>query len=78
MSEQVQTASFLIRVLQFPQEGILPLSLVKGLEAKAPAFWKWANAVIAEESVTYIWDLENVASQTKKRIAQFKAADAAK
>jgi len=60
-------------VLEFPQHGVLPQSLVKGLEAKAPAFWKWANAVIAKDSVRYIWDAEAVADRTKAKIAKNKA-----
>lgn len=46
---------------------------MKGLEAKAPAFWKWANAVIAKNSVRYIWDAEAVADRTKAKIAKNKA-----
>lgn len=75
---EVQTASFLLRVLELPDYGILPKSLTKGLEAKAPAFWKWANAVIAKESVRYIWNAEQVADRTKAKIAQLKEQAASK
>jgi glutathione S-transferase len=67
-----------LRALEFPQYGILPQSLTKGLETKAPAFWKWANAVIAKESVRYIWDGQAVADRTKARIAKLKAEAASK
>ncbi|EDN96994.1 hypothetical protein SS1G_01922 [Sclerotinia sclerotiorum 1980 UF-70] len=36
---------------------------------KAPAFWKWANAVSKEKSVTYIWDEEATA---KRLLARYK------
>ena len=71
MRMQVQTGSFLLRVLSFPKyEGLLPKSILTGLETKAPAFWTWANTVVKEESVTYIWDEKNVAEKTLARIAK--------
>ena len=73
-SEQVQTGSFLLRLLSFPKyEGPLPKSILKNLETKAPNFWKWANAVVKEESVTYIWDEKTVAERTAARIEKLKA-----
>ena len=74
----MQTGSFLLRILSFPKYEILPKSLLADLESKAPAFWKWANAVIKEESVNYIWDEELVATKTKERILKNKEAAAAK
>jgi glutathione S-transferase len=72
---QVQTGSFLLRVLSFPKyEGLLPKSLPTTLESKAPAFWKWANEVIKEKSVTYIWNEKAVAERTQERIAKLAAA----
>jgi glutathione S-transferase len=59
--------------LGFPKYGIIPQSILTNLEAKAPAFWKWANAVVKEESVTYIWDEKSVAERTKARIAKLNA-----
>lgn len=58
-------------MLSFPKyEGLLPKSVLTGLEAKAPAFWNWANAVVKEDSVTYIWDEKNVAERTLARIVK--------
>ena len=58
-------------MLSFPKyEGLLPKSILTGLETKTPAFWKWANAVVKEESVTYIWDEKNVAERTLARITK--------
>ena len=72
---QVQTGSFLLRVLSFPKyDGLLPKSVLTTLESKAPAFWKWANAVAQEKSVTYIWNEKVVAERTQERIAKLAAA----
>ena len=75
---QVQTGSFILRLLSFPKyEGLYAPSLLPSLEEKAPAFYKWANAVVKENSVNYIYDEEKVATRTKARFAQFAAAAAA-
>jgi len=70
---EVLTGSFLLRLLAFHKYDILPKSVPTSLEAKAPAFWKWANAVVKENSVTYIWDEKHVAERTKIRIAKLTA-----
>jgi glutathione S-transferase len=44
------------------------------LETKAPAFWKWANAVVKEKSVNYIWDEQRIVEKTKFRLANTAAA----
>lgn len=67
--------SFLIRLLsqakpKYASLNLIPTSLLKGLEAEAPNFWKWANAVIKEKSVNYIFDEEAVAKRTSERIAK--------
>jgi glutathione S-transferase len=69
---QVQTASFILRVLSFPQHGLLPSTLTTSLQEKAPKFWLWASKVVKEEGVTYIWDEKKVAEGTKTRIAAMK------
>jgi glutathione S-transferase len=67
---QVQTGSFILRVLSFPNyDALLPASVISALESKAPAFWKWANAVVKEQSVTYIWNEKVVAERTQTRFA---------
>jgi len=52
----------------------LPASVLTSLESKAPNFYKWANAVVKEESVNYIWDEKKVAEGTLARINKAKAA----
>jgi glutathione S-transferase len=43
------------------------------LEKRAPAFYKWANAVVKEKSVNYIWNEERVITNTKNRLAKTAA-----
>ncbi|EPE31116.1 Thioredoxin-like protein [Glarea lozoyensis ATCC 20868] len=66
---EVQTASFVIRLLSFGKVDILlPPSFLPALEKDAPNFWKWANALTKEESVTYIWDEKKVTEGTITRL----------
>jgi len=74
---EVLTGSFLLRVLthpKYPELNLIPKSFLTNLETKAPAFYKWANAVIQEKSVTYIWDEKAVAERTAARIHKATAA----
>lgn len=72
------TASFVLRVIDLAGvEELVPKSILGSLEKKAPAFYKWANDVTKQKSVTYIWDKEGVAERTKTRIAK-QNAEAAK
>jgi len=75
---EVQTGSFLLRLLSFPKhEVLLPKSLPGLLEAKAPNFWKWASAVVKEKSVTYIWDEKAVVEGTLARFERLRQEAAA-
>ncbi|KAL5341905.1 thioredoxin-like protein [Aspergillus crustosus] len=69
------TGSFLLRVLSLwkPQYGLLAENLPQLLESRTPKFYQWAKAVVAEESVNYIWDEELVGNRTA---AKWKAAKA--
>jgi glutathione S-transferase len=60
--------------LSFPKYDLLPKSILTTLEDKAPAFWKWANAVVQEKSVNYIWDEKAMAEKMKERMAKLAAA----
>ncbi|KAL2060879.1 hypothetical protein VTL71DRAFT_8931 [Oculimacula yallundae] len=74
---EVQTGSFILRILGLPKYeelNLLPKSILTGLETKTPAFWKWANAVVAEKSVNFIYDDKTIAERTASRIAKMKAA----
>ncbi|KAF3390962.1 hypothetical protein DPV78_010822 [Talaromyces pinophilus] len=66
---EVQTGSFLLRVLTLPNyDDILPCFILEVLQTKAPNFWKWANAVVAEKTVTCVWDEIDVVKRTIARI----------
>lgn len=56
------------------QEELIPKSALKSFEARAPAFWKWANAVIQEKSVNGIYDEQGVADRSAQRIKKMLAA----
>ncbi|KAF2812398.1 thioredoxin-like protein [Mytilinidion resinicola] len=66
------TAPFALRNSSLSKHGALPASLGKGLDA-LPNYSKWAKAVIAQESVTYIYDEEAVVKGTVARVAKLKA-----
>jgi len=68
---EVNTGSFILRILSAGTHDIGSASLNAKLEAQTPAFWKWANAVITNEHVTAgIWDEKKVNERTKKRFAK--------
>jgi len=74
---EVLTASFVLRIIDFAgTEELIPGSILESLESKAPKFYYWANEVVKQKSVTYIWDKEAVIERTKVRIAK-QVADAA-
>jgi glutathione S-transferase len=58
-----------LRLLTYGKhEQLLPSSFLTTLEKDAPTFWKWANAVVREESVTYIWNEQKVVEGTIARL----------
>ncbi|KAJ4989751.1 glutathione S-transferase domain-containing protein [Stagonosporopsis vannaccii] len=67
------TAPFILRIDSFSRNGLLPKSVLEGLEA-LPNFNKWSQAVIKEDSVTYIWDEASVIHATKKKFESLKAS----
>ena len=72
---QVLTGPFLLRALSFgkPEYGIMSPKTNTLLEDKAPKFKAWAEKVVQEPSVTYIWDEKMVAKQTKARMTKMAA-----
>jgi glutathione S-transferase len=53
---------------------LAPASLTTALETKTPHFWKWANAVVKDKNVNYIWNEESFIEKTKVRLAKQAAA----
>lgn len=67
------TGPFLLRVLTLPKyEQLVPSFVPKGLEDKAPNFWRWAQAVTVEKSVSAVWDEELVVRRTLERIDKMR------
>ncbi|KAL1591782.1 hypothetical protein SLS60_011781 [Paraconiothyrium brasiliense] len=65
------TAPFLLRAYLFPNNGLLPTSLLNDLSEKAPKFDKWAKATMKHPSVSDgIWDEEKVVANIKKRMGK--------
>lgn len=65
-------APFLLRLYALSNGELLPTSLKAGIE-KLPNTGKWAEHVLKQESLLYIWDEEKVVSKTAARIAKMKA-----
>lgn len=69
---EVNVAPFLLRIYALSTGEVLPKSVKEGLE-KLPNFSKWVQATITKESVTYIWNEENIVSRTAARIEKMRA-----
>lgn len=67
---EVQTGSFLLRILGFakPEHGLVSAKLPE-LLLKAPRFKRWAEATVAQESVNFIWQEKVVADKTRAKFA---------
>jgi glutathione S-transferase len=70
--DQVNIAPFLLRIYALSNGEILPKSVKAGLEG-LPNFSKWAKATTSRNSVTSIWNAEQVVSKTTIRIQRMKA-----
>jgi glutathione S-transferase len=63
--------------MTFPKHNLAALSILSALESEAPNFYKWANAVVAEKSVTCIWDEQRTIETSKAKVAKVHAQQAA-
>ena len=72
MDLQALTAPFVIRYQTFGETGLMPKSMLKGLDA-LPNYSKWSKAVRAEDSVTYVFNGPKIAAGMAERIAKLKA-----
>lgn len=66
------TAPFVIRYHEFGETGLMPKSMLEGLDA-LPNYSKWSKAVRAEDSVTYVFDGPATAKRMAERIEKMKA-----
>lgn len=69
-------APFLLRFYACSEAGLMPKSIKEGIK-KLPNTGKWAEHVLKQESVLYIWDEEKVIARTGARIAKMKEQKAA-
>ena len=69
---EVIVAPFLLRFYALSNGELLPKSLKEGVQ-KLPNTGKWAEAVLKQESLLYIWDEEKVVKRSAERIAKMKA-----
>lgn len=69
---QALTAPFVIRFQTLGETGLMPKSMLKGLDA-LPNYSKWSKAIGAEDSVTYVFDGPKVARSIAERIEKLKA-----
>jgi glutathione S-transferase len=69
------TGSFLLRFLSLhkPEYGLLAPELPELLEKRTPKFLSWAQKVVAQESVNYIWDEKVVGERSAKKWKGAKA-----
>jgi len=67
------TAPFVLRLHAYSSAGLLNETLNEKLKM-LPNYSKWADEVVKQESVTYIWNEETTMERTKKRIEKMKAA----
>jgi glutathione S-transferase len=65
------TAPFVLRVYALTRYGLLPQSVVEGLD-KLPSFSKWAGEVVRQESVLYVWDEGPTIEGTRRKIESLK------
>ena len=63
----------MVRFQTYAQEGLLPKSFLKGLDA-LPNYSKWSKAIHERHEVMYVFDGPGIAASTAKRIEAMRAA----
>ena len=71
-TEQALTASFVVRYRASAEHGLMPKSMLEGLDA-LPNYSRWSKAIHEQDAVMYIFDGPSFASATAKRIEKMKA-----
>lgn len=70
--KQAIIAPFLLRFYSLSQDGELMPKFVKERMQKLPNFGKWADNLLKQDSVLYIFDEQKVLDRTKMRISKMK------
>jgi hypothetical protein len=67
------TGPFILRVWALPKyEQLVPGFVPQALQDRAPNFWKWVRAIVAEPPVTAVWDEGLVVARTFDKIEKQK------
>ena len=69
---QALTAPFVVRYNAIADTGLMPKSMLKGLDA-LPNYNKWSKAIHGEDSVTYVFDGPTIAKGMVERVEKMKA-----
>ena len=69
---QALTAPFVLRYRAFAQKGLMPQSVLAGLDA-LPNYSKWSKALHEQDAVTFVFDGPTLADKTAEKIAKMKA-----
>ena len=69
---QALTAPFVVRYKAFADTGLMPKSLLEGLDA-LPNYSKWSKAIHGEANVTADFDGPTIAKATVERVEKMKA-----
>jgi glutathione S-transferase len=67
------TAPFVLRLHAYSTSGLLPEGLNDDLKS-LPNYTKWADNLVKQESVIYIWNEEDIVKRTKARMEKMKQA----
>ena len=65
-------APFLLRFYTLSKAGLMPKSLKENID-KLPNTGEWAEHVLKQKSLLYIWNEENVLTKTAARLEKLKA-----
>lgn len=69
---QVMVAPFALRIFALSRGGVMPSSVVDGLEDKAPNFYRWAHAVMEHPSVRTVFEKGDVVEATRHRVVPMR------
>lgn len=69
---EVMVAPFALRIFALSRGGVMPSSVVDGLEDKAPNFYRWAHAVMEHPSVRTVFEKGDVVEATRHRVVPMR------
>ncbi|KLU90556.1 hypothetical protein MAPG_10408 [Magnaporthiopsis poae ATCC 64411] len=69
---EVMVAPFALRIFALPRAGVMPSSVIDGLEDKAPNFYRWAHAVMEHPSVRTVFEKGDAVEATRARVVPMR------